>query len=115
MGDIDAFLEHFLSREEDSDRSLSDYEKSILTFCRGSGDEEEDPEDDDDDDDEQIGDAKNPSSNKPADKFGGIRLYARFHSFYENKTKGSESLEEIHLELLEKLNDFSLVYIRSGD
>ena len=106
-----AIVERFLSREEGSNRSLSDYEKSILTVCQGSGESEEDPEDENED--EQTGDTNNSPNNKPTDKFGGIRLYARFHSFYENQTKDTGSLEDVHLKILEKLNEFSQVYMRS--
>ena len=106
-----AIVERFLSREEAGNRSVSDYEKSILTMCRGDGDNEEDPGDDDDDPKNE--DTQNYSSNNQTDKFYGIRLYARFHSYYENKTKGSDSFEDVHMKILEKLNDFSQVYIRS--
>ena len=112
MATLEQFVivERFLSREEGSNRSISDYEKSILTFCLGGGDSQDD---DDDDDNEKNGDTKTCPSNEPTDKFGGIRLYARFHSYYEHKTSGSDSLEDVHLKILEKLNDFSQVYIRS--
>ena len=45
---------------------------------------------------------------RDSDKFLGIRLYARFHSFYEDRTKDTDDLENVHLDILQKLNDFSL-------
>lgn len=94
-------VDRFLNKEEGSNRTLSDYEKTILSMCKT----------DDSDDDEDLKEEKEKmetNSEKPIDKFWGIRLYARFHSYYESKTKTADNLEEAHLEILEKLNEFSL-------
>ena len=83
---------------------MSDYEKTILSMCKS----------DDSDDDEDLEEKKEKTetnSEKPIDKFWGIRLYARFHSYYESKTKNVDNLEEAHLEILKKLNEFSLCYL----
>ena len=90
----------FLSRAEGPDRYISQYEKTILTFCH-DGDENEEREEEE----EEEGEEK---TRRDSDKFLGIRLYARFHSFYEDRTKDTDDLENVHLEILQKLNDFSL-------
>ena len=66
-------------------------------------------EDADEDEELEAEVKEETNSEKPdIDKFWGIRLYARFHSYYENKTKTVDNLEDAHLEILEKINDFSL-------
>ena len=79
-----------------------------------TGDENNEEQEDEDEDNENHGDHEDDDRKEmekdTKEKFFGIRLYARFHSYYEGKTKNNDSLEGIHLKILEKLNDFSLKF-----
>jgi len=108
---LDDFLDNFLFKEnfkdvlmkdENSTRYMSAYEKQILDLLNAHNDDE-----DTDDDEKEISDIN-------VDKFSGIRLYGRFHSYYDAHLHGTDptpqDLESIHFSILNDLKKFAIVY-----
>jgi len=110
--DLDDFLKTFLKKENfkevlnenSSERYISKYEKQILAMINTAG------TDDDSDEDEPAKD-----ENITADKFSGIRLYARFQSYYDSYLQDTDptpqDLETVHISILDKMRRFLAVCV----
>jgi len=112
-------LDHFLSlfldeknfkdirfQDENYQRHTSAYEKQILALIK--------PYMEDESEEEEEEDQKDPMHQKEkGDKYYGICLYSRFHSYYDSHLHHNESMDDlvtVHFNILDKLDSYQKDY-----